>query len=78
MLLHERNTNQCQDSKRQQCEPDTPEGLHERAYNSIIPSIGEMTDFIEIVSDATDLICGTGLIAKPLPKSGFENVLIHG
>jgi hypothetical protein len=78
MLLHKRNANQRQDSKRQQCEPNTPEGLHERAYNSIIPSIGEMTDFIEIVSDATDLICGAGLIAKPLPKSGFENVLIHG
>ena len=77
MLFHERYTDQTQDGKGQQCQPNASESFHEGADNTIIPSLGEMLDLIEIVSNTVNFICGTRLVAESIPKLRFEDILVH-
>lgn len=78
VMPHERGTDERQDGQAQHSEPDTSEGLHEGIDDARAPAVGQVLQLVEVVSDAGDAVGGVGQVAKAVPETGLEEVLVDG
>lgn len=78
VMSHERDNKEGQHGKRQERQPNTPKGVHKRGNDSVVPTLGEMLQLVEIVPDALNLLGGVGLVSEPIPEAVEEDVLVHG